>query len=102
VKEVPTHYILIGRMSLKRSRVLTEEEPDDISRRFKNSPRKSLWRLALQSGVSVGNAWTANELSHIRQYKITILPVIKLVDYKKKVRFRNWFICHALDGLLDS
>jgi hypothetical protein len=56
--------------------------------------------LALQSGVSVGSAWTTTNLLHIRQYEI-IVSKIKPVDYEKKVRFCNWFINHVHDGLLD-
>jgi hypothetical protein len=38
---------------------------------------------------------------HIRRYKITVVPEIKLVDYEKRVRFCNWFIDHVHDELLD-
>jgi hypothetical protein len=56
-----------------------------------------LWWLALQNDVSVGNAWTASELSHIHQYKITALPVIKPMNYEKRVRVCNWFVSHVHD-----
>jgi hypothetical protein len=69
--------------ALKRNRVLTEEKLDDIGHRLENSSRKSLRRLAQQSGVSVGSAWTA------RPYKITVVPEIKPMDYEKRVRFCN-------------
>jgi hypothetical protein len=78
VKKVRTHGILIDRKPLKRNRVLTEEKLDDIGHRVENSPRKSLRRLAQQRGVSVGSAWTATKLLHIRPYKITVVPEIKL------------------------
>jgi hypothetical protein len=44
-------------------------------------------QLALQSGVSVGSAWTATKLLHIRMYEITVVPEIKPVDYEKRARF---------------
>jgi hypothetical protein len=53
VKEVRTHHILIDRKPLKINSVLAEEKLDDIGRRLENSPQKSLWELALQSGFSV-------------------------------------------------
>jgi hypothetical protein len=56
----PRHF-LIDRKPLKRYRVLTEETLDDIGLRLENSPRISLRRLALQSGVSVGSTWTATK-----------------------------------------
>jgi hypothetical protein len=43
-----------------------------------------LLRLALQSGVTVGSAWTAIKLLHIRPYKITVVPEIKPVGFEKK------------------
>jgi hypothetical protein len=89
VKKVQTHGILIDRKPLKRNHVLTEEKVDDIGLRLENPPKKSLRRLALQSGVSVCSAWTANKLLHIQQYKITVLPEIKPVDYEKRVRLCN-------------
>jgi hypothetical protein len=95
-KKVQTHSILIDRNPLKVNRVLTEEKLDDIGHWLENSPWKSLQRLALQSGVSVGSAFTATELLHIRLYKITVVPQIK------PVRFCNWSINHVPVGLLDS
>jgi hypothetical protein len=87
VKQVRTHGNLIDRMQLKRNRVLTKEELDDIGRRLENSRRKSLRRLAQQSGVSVGSVWTATELLHIRPYNITVVPEIIHVDYGKSEIF---------------
>jgi hypothetical protein len=43
-----------------------------------------LQRLALQSGVPVGSAWTATKLLYIHPYKITVEPELKPVDYEKK------------------
>jgi hypothetical protein len=80
VKKVRTRGILINRKPLKRNRVLTEEKLHDIGHRLENS-RKSLRWLAQQSGGSVGSAWTATKLLHIRPYKITVVPEIKPVDY---------------------
>jgi hypothetical protein len=71
VKKVQTHGILIERKPLKINRVLTVEKLDDISHLIQNSPRKSLRRLARQSGVSVGSVWTATKLLHIYPYKIS-------------------------------
>jgi hypothetical protein len=72
VKKVQTHDILIDRKPLKRH-VLAEEKYGDIGHQLENSPRNSLWRLARQSGVSVGSTWTATKLLHIRPYKITVV-----------------------------
>jgi hypothetical protein len=45
-----------------------------------------LRRLALQSGVSVGSAWTATQPLQIHLYEIAVLPEIKPVDYERKER----------------
>jgi hypothetical protein len=100
VQKVRAHGILIDRKSLKRNGVLSEENLDDVSCRLENSPQKSLWQLAQQSGVSVGSAWTATKLLHIHPCKITVVPEIKPVHYEKRVMFCNWFISHVHDGLL--
>jgi hypothetical protein len=60
-----------------------------------------LRRLALQSGVSLGSAWTTIKVLHFRQYEITVVPETKPVGYEG-VRFCNWFINHVHGGLLDS
>jgi hypothetical protein len=44
-------------------------------------------QLALQSGVSVGSAWTATKLLHISSYRITIVPENKPMDYEKRGGF---------------
>jgi hypothetical protein len=104
VKKVRTHGVLLDKL-LKINRVLTKEELDDIGRRLENSSRKSLRRLALQSGDFVGSAWTATELLHIRPYKITVVSEIKpglwIMKKKKKTRSCNLFINHVHEGLLD-
>jgi hypothetical protein len=60
-----------------------------------------LLRLALQSCVSVGNAWTATKLLHIHPYETPLLPEFEPVDYEKGMEFCNWFISHVHDELLD-
>jgi hypothetical protein len=54
-----------------------------VGHRLENS-QKSSGRVAQQSGVSVGSAWTATELLHIQPFKITVVPEIKPVNYEKK------------------
>jgi hypothetical protein len=84
VKKVRTQGNLIERKPLKEI-VLTEEKRNNIGRRLENSPRKSLLRLALQSVVPVGSAWTATKLLYICKYKVTVVPDIEPVEYEKRV-----------------
>jgi hypothetical protein len=56
--------------------------------------------LAQQSGVSVGGTPSLTKVLHICVYTITV-PEIKPTHYEERVRFCNWFINHAHNGLLD-
>jgi hypothetical protein len=53
--------------------VLTEEKVQDIQAQLQVSPRKSLTRLAQETGVSLGSAFTATKLIKFRPYKITVV-----------------------------
>jgi hypothetical protein len=92
--------MLIDRKPLKRNPVLTEEILDDIHHQLENSPLKFLRQLTQEIGVSVGSVCTVTKLLHIFPYEISVVPVIKPVNYEKEARFRNWFISHVHDGLL--
>ncbi|PSN30180.1 hypothetical protein C0J52_27590 [Blattella germanica] len=55
----------------KRNRkrtVLTEEKLDDIGACFKQSPHKSLSKLAQQVGVSVSSVWKATKLLKFKPF----------------------------------
>jgi hypothetical protein len=52
--------------------VLTEEKLDDIEARFEHTPRKSLKRLAQETGVSKSSARTATQLLKLGPYKTAI------------------------------
>jgi hypothetical protein len=60
-----------------------------------------LRRLAQPNGFSIDSAWTATKLLHIHPYIITVVPEINPVGYEKRMTFRNWFISHVHDGLID-
>jgi hypothetical protein len=53
-----------------KRRVLTEEKLDHIGARLEHTPRKSLGRLAQETGVSNSSARTATQLLKLRPYKI--------------------------------
>jgi hypothetical protein len=53
--------------------VLTAEDIRDIEARLQISPRKSLRRLAQETGVSLGSAFTATKLIKYRPYKVTVV-----------------------------
>jgi hypothetical protein len=81
MKLVWTHGILIYRKPLNRNRVLTEEKLDDIGPLIRKFSTKIFETINTTSGISLGSAWTATKLLHIRLYKITVVPENKPVDY---------------------
>jgi hypothetical protein len=53
--------------------VLTEEKLDDIGARLEHAPRKSLKRVAEETGVSKSSVRTATELLKLRSYKTAVI-----------------------------
>jgi hypothetical protein len=53
----------------RRRRVLTEEKLDEIGALFEESPRKSLKRIAQETGVSIKTVRTARELLQLWPYE---------------------------------
>jgi hypothetical protein len=65
---------LFNRQETKhKRRVLAEEKLDDIEARFKHTPRKSLKRLAQETGVSESSARTKTQLLKLRSYTTTVI-----------------------------
>jgi hypothetical protein len=52
----------------RKCRVLTEEKLDDIGARLEHTPRKSLKRLAQETGVSKSGARRSTQLLKLRPY----------------------------------
>jgi hypothetical protein len=67
--------------------VLTEEKFQDIQARLQVSPRKLLRRLAQETGVSLGSAFTATKLIRFRPYKITVVHELKEPDFAARIVF---------------
>jgi hypothetical protein len=66
--------------------VLTEEKVRDIEERLQISPRKSLRRLAQETGFSLGSAFTATKLIKFRPYKITVVHELSCAKRLKDFR----------------
>jgi hypothetical protein len=62
VNKLRTTGFLIDKKQKHKRRVLTEEKLDDIGARLEHTPRKSLKRLAQETGVSKSSARTATPL----------------------------------------
>jgi hypothetical protein len=63
----------LNRQEKNKRRVFTEEKSDDIGARLEHTPRKSLKRLAQESGVSTSSASRATQLLKLRPYKTTLI-----------------------------
>jgi S-adenosylmethionine synthetase len=60
--------------------LLTEEKVRDIEARLQTNPRKSIGRLAKETGVSLGYAFRATNLFKFRPYKITVVHELTQQD----------------------
>jgi hypothetical protein len=67
--------------------VLTEENLDDIWARLDQTPRKSLKRLAQETGVSKSSARMATQLLKLRPYKTTVIHALQPCDPASRVDF---------------
>jgi hypothetical protein len=65
--------VLIDKRQKYKCRVLAEEKVDGIGARLEHTPRKSLKRLAQETGVSVSTAKRATQLLELRPYKTTVI-----------------------------
>jgi hypothetical protein len=62
-------WTLISQETKLKRRVLTEEMLDDIGARLEHKLRKSMKRLAQETGVAKSSARTAKKLPKFRRYK---------------------------------
>jgi hypothetical protein len=65
--------LLIDKKQKHKRRVHTEEKLDDTRAIFEYTPRKSLKRLAPETGVSKPSARTATQLLKLKLYKISVI-----------------------------
>jgi hypothetical protein len=84
-----------------KRRVLTEEKLDDIGARLELTPRKSLKRLAQETGVSKSSARRATQFLKLRPYKTTVIHALQPRDPGSRVHFCNWFLQSVVEGEID-
>jgi hypothetical protein len=65
--------LLIDKRQEHKRRVFTEEKLEDLGARLEHTPRKSLKRLAQETGVSKSNAGSATQLLKLIPYKTTVI-----------------------------
>jgi hypothetical protein len=77
-KRRPTE-LSIDNTQKHKHRVLTEKS-DDIGARLEHTPRKSLKRLAQETGVSKSSTRRASQLLKLRPYKTTVIHALQPRD----------------------
>jgi hypothetical protein len=81
--------------------VFTDERLDDIGGRLEHTPRKSLQRLAQETGMSKCSARTSTQLLKLRRYKTTVIHTLQPRNSASRVRFYNWFLQSVAVGEID-
>jgi transposase len=79
--------LLIDKKQKHKGRMLTEEKLDDVGARLEHTPRKSLTRLAQETGVSRSSARTATKLLKLRPYKTAIIHALQPRDAGSRYHF---------------
>jgi hypothetical protein len=93
--------LLTGKKQKHNHRVLTEEKLYDIGARLEHTPRKSLKRLAQETGVSKYSARTATQLLKLRLYKTTVIHALQPRDPASGVHFCSWFPQTIIEGEIN-
>jgi hypothetical protein len=92
VNKLRTTGLLIDKKQKHKRRMLTEEKLDATGATLEHTPRKSLNRLAQETGVSKFGARTATQLLKLRSYKTTVIHAFQLRDPPSRVHFCSWFL----------
>ncbi|KAI4455511.1 transposable element tc3 transposase-like protein [Holotrichia oblita] len=85
------HCICKG-ISTGRPTVLTEQIVDDIRQRIEATPKKSIRKLAAQSGSSFTTARKALVKNlHMHPYRVTVTQQLLPIDIPRRIRYCQWF-----------
>jgi hypothetical protein len=93
--------LLMNKKTEYKRRGRTEEKLYDIGARLQHTPRKSLKRLAQETGVSKPSARTATQLLMLRPYKTTVIHASEPRDSASRFRFYSWFLQSVVEGEID-
>jgi transposase len=91
VNKLRTTGLVIDKKQKHKRRVRTEEKIDNIGARLEHTPRKSLKRLAQETGVSKSSARTATQLLKLRPYETTVIHALQPHDSASSFRFSVGF-----------
>jgi transposase len=100
VNKFRTAGFLIDKKQKHKCRVLTEKL-DDIGARLEHTPRKSLKRLAQETGVSKFRARRVTQLLKLRPYKTAVTHALQPRDAAGRVHFCSWFLQSVVRSEID-
>jgi hypothetical protein len=75
---------------------------DDTGARPEHTPRKSLKRLAQETGVSESSARRATQLLKRGHFKTTVIHALQPRDPASRVRFCSWILQSVVEGEIDQ
>jgi transposase len=70
-----------------RSSVLSDDSLNDIRQTLLRSPRKSLRKLSLQSGLSYGSVHKATKILKLRPYRVHSMHELKEPNEDKRLQY---------------
>jgi hypothetical protein len=82
-------------------RLVLTEKLHDIGARLKYTPRKSLKRLAQETGVLKPSARMTRKLLKFRPYKTTVIHALQPGDPASRVHFCSRFLQSVVGGEID-
>jgi len=81
--------------------VLTLNKLTEINNRLRNSPRKSLRRLSVQSGVSYTSTHRATKQLGLKAYKVSVQQQLLPADFNNRRIFCQWIRDEIFIGQID-
>jgi hypothetical protein len=91
--------LLIDNKQKRKRRVLSEL--DDMGARLEHTPRKSLKRLAQETGMLKSSARRATQMLNLIPYKTTVIHALQPCEPASRVNFCSWFLQSVVEGEID-
>jgi hypothetical protein len=87
-----------------RSSVLSDNSLDDTRQTLLPSPRKSLRKYSLRSGLSYGSVYKATKVLKLHPYRVHVMHELKEPDKEKLLQYCRWFTHFTRGGtdILDK
>lgn len=94
---------VINQKHNRRPSRITENTVEEIRQRMLHSPNKSIRRLSLETGLSVGSCHKiVRNGIHMYPYRISVLHELIPTDHAKRIRYCQWFKANVDNNMLDT